>query len=85
MLAADDADFSATRTYIERYILQALSIFDTPEEERNTAYRNLMALVPAAAKRYLENPERKEFRFSTYFGWYISEESKKYSWKRRSA
>lgn len=85
MLRTDDASFSATRTYIERYILQVLSHFSGDESEKSQALANLLAQIPIAAQRYLENRENPDFKFSTYFGWYISEELKKYTWERIEA
>lgn len=75
ILIHDDEVFSRTRSYIEPLILSAIRRI--PEEgRRNQTFRNLMAQIPIAAKRYLENPAKEEHKFSTYFTWYIHEEFK---------
>lgn len=82
LLQTDDAQFSHTVAYIEPLILSALSLFRAPEEEKNAALRNLLRMIPVAAKRFLDNQQDADYKFSTYFGWYISEEVKKYNWAR---
>jgi len=82
ILHADDAKFSGMQKYIESYILQALSHFDADEGEKSIALKNLIDIIPVAAKRFVENRSTEDMKFSTYFGWYISEEVKKYTWER---
>ncbi|MBP6885838.1 MAG: hypothetical protein KBC02_01165 [Candidatus Pacebacteria bacterium] len=79
----DDADFTRTKKYIEELILEALLVFDAPDDEKSMALQNLTHLIPVAAKRYLGNPKNFEHKFSTYFTWYIHEEFKKYNWNRK--
>ena len=81
ILTRDDERFSATTAYIENLILTALSRFTADEGEKTIALKNLKLVIPIAAQRYLGESKNKEYKFSTYFTWYIHEEIEKYNWK----
>ena len=73
ILIKDDETFSNTKQYLEPLILSALQRIDE-EGRRNKAFQNLITQVPIAARRYLDNRLDSDYRFSTYFTWYIHEE-----------
>ena len=73
LLKKDDPDFSETKRYLKPYIEDVLAHFSMPEKTYRTLYNNLMNDIPVAARRFLEDNQTKpKYKFSTYFGWYIS-------------
>ena len=73
----DDVDFSKTKEYLDPLILVALNKFKSKlsKEKSETLHNQLLNDIPIAAKRFIANKdkENREFKFSTYFSWYIAQ------------
>jgi hypothetical protein len=75
ILLNDDDSFTNTKHYLDALILQALSHFKFTREQHDTLHHQLVNDVPLAASRFLNNERNidADFKFCTYFTWYISE------------
>lgn len=70
----DDYNFSKTKEYLDPLILYALDKSGLNKEKYEILHKQLLNDIPVAAKRFIANKEKnKEFKFSTYFGWYIAQ------------
>lgn len=70
----DDAFFMQTKEYLKPFILSAINLFILPEETKTKIFWELVNDVPIAAQRFLKNDgHKKNYKFSTYFGWYIAQ------------
>lgn len=71
-------NFQKLTEYLDGFIKTALGKFELSEETYNALYHALRADIPVAAERYLKSKSReKDYKFSAYFSWYISEWMKK--------
>ena len=86
LLQSDLADFPNTRRYLEPLIEDALTLFSFDEFDYVRVRSELWNLIPLAAERFLANPVNisADYRFSTYFGWYISKTVDRYFHIRRT-
>ena len=74
IILSDDDNFSKIKEYLSPLILYALDKSRLDKEKCKILYNQLMNDIPIAAKRFIANKEKnKEFKFSTYLGWYISQ------------
>jgi hypothetical protein len=74
LLLAGDPEFKELREYIDAFIKAALKKFEMTQSEYNELYTQLTADIRIAAERFLNyQGEKKEYKFSTYYSWYLSE------------
>jgi len=74
ILLHDDFNFTATQDYLNDLIIDILNRYNLPEDIYNRMHQELLSDIPVAAKRFLENDRKnEEYKFSTYFGWYIGQ------------
>ncbi len=86
LLLNADGEFKELNDYLDAYIKIALGGFEMPQETYNTLYRELREDIHIAAERYLRSDAReKDYKFSTYFSWYVSERLNKNSDLKRKA
>jgi hypothetical protein len=71
LLRSDTRNFSATRLYLRPLIDQVLARSNLGKDMQTNLSANLDRDVSIAAKRFLSARQRKRYRFSTYFTWYI--------------
>jgi hypothetical protein len=70
----DDEFFTQTKNYLKPLILSSIDLFDLSENAANELFWKTMNDIPIAAKRFLgRNKTKKDYKFSTYFSWYIKE------------
>ncbi|HEV2694765.1 MAG TPA: hypothetical protein VG347_17855 [Verrucomicrobiae bacterium] len=80
LLLKTEGNFKALDNYLDAYIKTALDGFEMPQHIHDALYRELHEDVPVAAERYLKSDAReKDYKFSTYFSWYVSERLNKNS------
>ncbi len=74
LLQKNDPSFEELKKYLKPYIEDALAFFLMPKETYDILYKKLIDDIPTAAKRFLDGESLSaDYKFSTYFGWYISE------------
>lgn len=78
-LLLQNNEFSELKKYLSPLILGALKKFSFKKQKLDRIYNELINDVPIAVSRYLGNKKNIEsdYKFSTYFTWYISERIKK--------
>ncbi len=76
ILQADTVDFEHTAEYIKPLIEKVLSRFEMEDSVYKMLYADLADDVKIAATRFLGNEEsmNADYKFCTYFSWYISHE-----------
>jgi hypothetical protein len=68
------APFDDLRSYLRPYLRSAIEGTHVIEAEQDRLLRELDAEVTVAAERYLASDATKQdYKFSTYFGWYLSQ------------
>lgn len=74
LITSDDDHFARTRTYLAPLIANAAKRVTDPAE-RHRVLIELDRLVAVAAQRFLANPKNlsENYKFSTYFTWYIAQ------------
>lgn len=78
ILLNDDPDFRNTKNYLDALILAALNRFEFSLKKRNQLRKELLQEVPVAAERFLSGDQnQRDFKFSTYFTWYIAQKINK--------
>lgn len=85
ILFSDDSNFTKTKEYLGPLIEVVLDKFTFGEMDYRAIYNNLIDLVPWAAGKFLGNKKNLEanYKFSTYFTWYIKEELQRYDVERK--
>jgi len=74
LLQKGDSEFKELQEYLKPYIEDALAPFTMPKKTYENLHKELMNDIPIAAKRFLDNKSANtDYKFSSYFGWYISE------------
>lgn len=75
LISGDDDNFTQTKRYLEPLISQTINHYQLPTEVCHKLNRDLLFIdIPIAAKRFIANKEKNEdFKFSTYFTWYIAQ------------
>ena len=74
LLLKADPEFKELRAYLDAYIKLALDKFEMSQETHDSLYRKLHGDIPVAAGKYLHNEaSKKDYTFSAYFSWYVSE------------
>ena len=74
IISNDDPLFMQTKEYLKPLIWTAINTFELPEETQTKLFWELVNDVPIAAQRFLEhNGLKKDYKFSTYFSWYIGQ------------
>jgi len=74
IVSNDDPLFIQTKEYLKPLIWTAMNTFKLSKETKTKLFWELVNDVPIAAKRFLENNGlKKDYKFSTYFGWYIGQ------------
>lgn len=71
ILRSDIKNFRATRLYLRPLIDQVLIRSKLAKEVQANLRATLDRDVTLAAQRFLSAREKKRYRFSTYFTWYI--------------
>jgi hypothetical protein len=86
LLLKADPEFRELSEYLDVYIKLVLGKFEMPQEIFERLYLELHGDIPVAAEKYLQSDARKkDYKFSTYFSWYISERLNKQKELRRKA
>jgi DNA-directed RNA polymerase sigma subunit (sigma70/sigma32) len=88
ILLNDNADFSETKQYLDSLIKDALERFQLSDEQLIQLHHELLEEVSVAARRFLSSKTsmNADYKFSTYFTWYIAERVNRIEGlKRRSA
>ena len=74
LLQKNDPEFKELKKYLEPYIKDILAHFSMTQKTYNILYKQLMDDIPVAAEHFLNGKSMDaDYKFSTYFGWYISE------------
>lgn len=77
MIKNDDTNFSNTKKYIGVLVKVAIEdkCSDLSKIKQKQLYEDIMADVPVAVERFVENERDKkvDYKFSTYFTWYIAQ------------
>jgi len=70
----DDPLFMQTKEYLKPLIWTAINTFELSKETQTKLFWKLVNDVPIAAQRFLKGDGlKKDYKFSTYFGWYIGQ------------
>lgn len=86
ILLSDDESFSTTKEYLKPLILKSLSHFELTGAQHQSLLNQLLGDVRIAANRYLGTDRHidADYKFSTYFTWYIAQRiNKTQNLKRR--
>lgn len=68
--------------YMSIYIDSVLDIYDIEKNTKDYIRKKLIDSILVAKKRFLDNGgDKKDYKFSTYFSWYLNQELKNYSKK----
>ena len=84
LLLKADPEFKELREYLDAYIELALDKFEMSQETHDSLSLELHGYIPVAAAKYLQNEaSKKDYKFSAYFSWYVSEHLNKNSSLKR--
>lgn len=79
LLKASAPEFERLREYLEPYLRRILDTFECTQETYDQLYYGLVADIKIAAEKYLTHRTGKEdYKFSSYYSWFVGERLKKY-------
>lgn len=73
LLKNDNTRFTATKRYLKPLIVHVLDQFELHPSTRRKLLRDLLSDVGRAGYLFLEFSRGKDYRFSTYYTWYIGQ------------
>ncbi len=85
ILLNDTDDFQNTKKYLSPLIRYAIGLFEINLDQSKELYYLLISDVEQAATNFLASKKsaNADYKFSTYFGWYISERINHLGLKRK--
>ena len=74
LIKTNDSDVKKMKEYVITLIKSALGHFLMSKETYNKLYKEMMSDILVAAERFLKSGgQDKDYKFSTYYSWYISQ------------
>src|ERR1035437_7781811 len=84
LVQSPDPEKRELREYLDQYIKRALAKFEMTKTTYAELHGQLIEDINVAAERFLKNrDDTEQYKFSTYFSWYLKERLNKNSAIRR--